>query len=73
MRWHVRQFPRPSRFRTPEFFAAHRDATQMILDEGGDDVEVRAAMYFVRSSASAGDATNWAERRLGRHRLVRAK
>ena len=46
--WHVRQFPRPSRFRTPEFFAVHRNATQMILDEGGDDVEVRAAMDFVR-------------------------
>jgi glycosyltransferase involved in cell wall biosynthesis len=49
MWWHVRQFPRPSRLRTPEFFAAHRNATQMILDEGGDDVEVRAAMYFVRA------------------------
>jgi glycosyltransferase involved in cell wall biosynthesis len=49
MWWHVRQFPRPSRFRTPEFFAAHRGITQMILDEAGDDVEVRAAMYFVRT------------------------
>lgn len=49
MWWHVRQFPRPSRFRTPEFFAWHRNATQMILDEGGDDAEVRAAMYFVRA------------------------
>ena len=49
IRWHLRQFPRPSRFRTPEFFAAHRGATQMILDEGGDDVEVRTAMHFVRA------------------------
>ena len=48
MRWHVRQFPRPSRLRTPEFFAWHRNATEMILEEGGDDPEVRAAMYFVR-------------------------
>ena len=47
--WHVRQFPRPSRLRTPEFFAWHRNATQMILDEGGDDAEVRAAMHFVRA------------------------
>ena len=49
MWWHVRQFPRPSRLRTPEFFTWHRNATQMILDEAGDDVEVRAAMYFVRA------------------------
>ena len=49
MWWHVRQFPRPSRLRTPEFFAWHRNATQMILDEGADDAEVRAAMYFVRA------------------------
>jgi glycosyltransferase involved in cell wall biosynthesis len=47
--WHIRQFPRLSRLRTPEFFALHRNVTQMILDEGGDDAEVRAAMYFVRS------------------------
>ncbi len=49
MWWHVRQFPRPSRLRTPEFFAWHRNATQMILDEAGDDAEVRSAMYFVRA------------------------
>ena len=49
MWWHVRQFPRPSRFRTPEFFAWHKHATQMILDEGGDDREVRAAMYFIQA------------------------
>ena len=49
MWWHVRQFPRPSRLRTAEFFAWHRKATQMILDEGADDAEVRAAMYFVRA------------------------
>lgn len=47
--WHVRQFPRPSRLRNPQFFAWHRSAAQMILDEGGaDDVEVRAAVYLVR-------------------------
>lgn len=49
VRWHVRQFPRPSRLRTPEFFATHRHATEMILDECGDDVEVRAAMHLVRT------------------------
>ena len=49
MWWHVRQFPRPSRLRTPEFFAWHRNMTEMILEEGGDDREVRAAMYFVRA------------------------
>ena len=49
MWWHVRQFPRPSRLRTPEFFAWHRNMTGMILEEGGDDREVRAAMYFVRA------------------------
>ena len=29
-----------------------RNATQMVLDEGGNDAEVRAAMYFVRALAS---------------------
>lgn len=49
MWWHVRQFPRPSRLRTPEFFAWHRSATDMILAEGAGDPEVQAAMYFVRA------------------------
>ncbi len=47
--WHVRQFPRLSRFRTPEFFAWHTKATQLILEEGGDDAEVRASMFFIRA------------------------
>ena len=49
MWWHVRQFPRLSRFRTPEFFSWHSKATQLILDEGGDDAEVRASMSFIRA------------------------
>ena len=36
--------PTPVRFRTPEFFVIAPKATQMFLDEGGDDIEVRTAM-----------------------------
>ena len=60
MRWHVKQLPRRPTLNA-EFFALHRNATEMILDEGGDDVEVLVATYFVRSSASARNAANWAE------------
>jgi glycosyltransferase involved in cell wall biosynthesis len=48
MWWHVRQFPRISRLRNAEFFAWHGNITRLILDEGGDDVDVRRAMRFIQ-------------------------
>ena len=45
--WHVRQFPRVSRLRDPNFFEFQRSRQKLILAESRNDAEVRAAMAFV--------------------------
>ena len=47
MRWHIRQFPRVSRLRNPEFFELHNAKRKQILDEANDDSTVIAAMNVV--------------------------
>jgi hypothetical protein len=47
--WHVRQLPRPSRLRQAEFFGLHRAQVARILDEAGEDAEVRLAMKTVEA------------------------
>ena len=49
VRWHVRQFPRPSRLRDAAFFEFHESRCRLILDEAGGDVEVAAAMRTVQT------------------------
>jgi glycosyltransferase involved in cell wall biosynthesis len=47
--WHVRQLPRPSRLRQAEFFGLHRAQVARILDEAGEDAEVRLAMGTIET------------------------
>lgn len=47
MWWHVRQFPRVSRLRDPEFFELHCVKRDQILAEADGDPEVVIAMRFV--------------------------
>jgi glycosyltransferase involved in cell wall biosynthesis len=44
----AKQVPKPSRFSDVEYFSVHRAEIEGILDEGDDDVEVRAAMRMVK-------------------------
>jgi hypothetical protein len=46
--FHTKQFPRPSRL-DRDFIAVHRAEVDRILEEGGDDPEVRTAMRFVQA------------------------
>ena len=50
--WHARQVPKPSRATDPEFFAFHRNASESIVRESGNDPRVRAAMAIVRALLS---------------------
>jgi glycosyltransferase involved in cell wall biosynthesis len=52
--WHVRQLPRPSRLRQAEFFGLHRTGIARILEEAGDDAEVRLAMRTVETMLRRG-------------------
>ena len=47
--WHIRQLPRPSRLRQAEFFGLHRSEIARILDEAGEDPEVRLAMRTIET------------------------
>ena len=47
--FHVRQLPRPSRLRQAEFFGLHRAQVARILEEAGEDAEVRLAMRAVEA------------------------
>jgi hypothetical protein len=47
--FHVRQLPRPSRLRQAEFFGLHRAQIARILDEAGDNAEVRLAMRTIET------------------------
>jgi glycosyltransferase involved in cell wall biosynthesis len=49
VRWHVRQFPRPSRLRDAAFFEFHESRCRLILDEAGGDAEVAAAIRAVQT------------------------
>jgi glycosyltransferase involved in cell wall biosynthesis len=50
--WHAKQFPRPSRLASADFFAMHENARQLILAEGDEDREVRLAMDAVGAMLS---------------------
>jgi glycosyltransferase involved in cell wall biosynthesis len=65
VRWHVRQFPRPSRLRSAEFFTYHQAQVNAILALGRGDREVQVAMRFV--------AALLMRKALGRHRRQPAK
>jgi glycosyltransferase involved in cell wall biosynthesis len=56
--WHVRQFPRVSRMRDPEFFDFHGLKRSQILAEAKGDPEVTAAMGFVGTLLFRGKARN---------------
>ena len=45
--WHIRQFPRVSRLRDPEFFKFQQSRRRLILAEAQGDPDVRAAMGFL--------------------------
>jgi hypothetical protein len=47
--WHVRQLPRPSRLRQAKFFGLHRAQIVRILEEAGEDDEVRLAMRTIET------------------------
>jgi glycosyltransferase involved in cell wall biosynthesis len=47
--FHIKQVPRPSRLRQAEFFGLHRAQVARILEEAGDDTEVRLAMKAVEA------------------------
>ena len=47
VRWHIRQFPRVSRLRNPEFFELHNAKRRQILDEANGDPSVMSAMNVV--------------------------
>jgi glycosyltransferase involved in cell wall biosynthesis len=66
--WHVRQSPRISRLRSPEFFEFHRSKRRQILAESNGDPEVAAAMgaIGVLLRRGAGRATS-ARRRAAGH------
>jgi glycosyltransferase involved in cell wall biosynthesis len=53
--WHVRQFPRISRFLDREFFVLHRLERRHILEAGGDLPEVRKAMALVAAMLLRGE------------------
>ena len=50
--WHIKQFPRISRVRDPEFFEYHRRKRSQILAEANRDPEVTAAMVVVEALLS---------------------
>lgn len=52
IRWHVRQFPRPSRLRDAAFFEFHESRCRLILEEARGDVEVAAAMRTIQTLLS---------------------
>jgi glycosyltransferase involved in cell wall biosynthesis len=60
--WHVRQFPRISRLRDPEFFALHCSRRSLILDEANGDAEVVAAMRIVGALLARSEFRAWASR-----------
>ena len=47
--FHIRQVPRPSRLRQAEFFGLHRAQVARILEEAGNDAEVKLAMRTVEA------------------------
>jgi glycosyltransferase involved in cell wall biosynthesis len=47
--FHARQFPKPSRLSDKRFFSVHRGEIAGILEEGGPDTEVQAAMLLVKA------------------------
>ncbi len=55
--WHVRQSPRVSRLRDPEFFKLHDLERQLILAEAGGDAEVTVAMLLVEAMLLRGRLT----------------
>jgi glycosyltransferase involved in cell wall biosynthesis len=55
--WHVRQFPRPSRMRDPEFFEFHGSRRKLILAEANHDPEVTTAMSVVGTLLRRGEIT----------------
>lgn len=57
VRWHVRQLPRPSRLRDPEFFEFHSSKRRQILAEAEGEREVAAAMAIVGALLARGRAT----------------
>jgi glycosyltransferase involved in cell wall biosynthesis len=63
VRWHMRQFPRISRFLDREFFVLHRLERKHILEAGGDLPEVRKAMALVAAMLVRGEVS---PRRSGR-------
>jgi len=54
VRFHARQLPKPSRLREPDFFALHHKEIDAILEDGGDDPEVRLATSVVRAMLARG-------------------
>ncbi len=54
--WHVRQFPRISRLRDPEFFELHSAKRQQILAESRGDRDVALAMSIVGALLARGAA-----------------
>ena len=50
--FHIKQVPRPSRLRQAEFFGLHRAQVTRILEEAGNDEEVRLAMRAVGGDAA---------------------
>ena len=55
--WHTRQlWQRSWRVRERDFFATHRFETEAMLGEGGDDLEVRAVVGYVRFLLARGGA-----------------
>lgn len=50
--FHLKQLPRPSRLQQAEFFGLHRAQVARILEEAGDDAEVRLAMRAVEAMLS---------------------
>jgi glycosyltransferase involved in cell wall biosynthesis len=47
--WHLKQAPRPSRLREPEFFAFHERALELLAELGGDDPDIRFTVALVRA------------------------
>jgi len=63
--WHVRQFPRTSRLRDPEFFEFQQSRRSLILADGKDDPDVRAAMGFLKALLLRGAIHTHASSRAG--------
>jgi glycosyltransferase involved in cell wall biosynthesis len=55
--FHLRQVPKLSRLREPEFFSIHRRETALILEECRGDKEVEAAITLVRALLQRGGSS----------------